>query len=178
MTIKIDGRKFTVKGPRGELVREFDSVKFTATLRGKRTLQIDMFSANRAEKACVRTVATHIENMIKGVTTGFLYKMRLAYNHFPLNLTIDKAKGLVEVRNFLGERRVRRVPLQPGVSIEKSTGSNKDEFILTGNNIEAVAGSCALIHESCLVRGKDIRKFLDGIYVSEKGTPKDLKSIL
>jgi hypothetical protein len=29
--------------------------------------------------------------------------------------------------------------------------------------------SCALVHQSCLVTHKDIRKFLDGIYVSEKG---------
>ena len=29
--------------------------------------------------------------------------------------------------------------------------------------------AAALIHQSVLVRGKDIRKFLDGIYVSEKG---------
>lgn len=28
----------------------------------------------------------------------------------------------------------------------------------------------ALIHQSCAVKNKDIRKFLDGIYVSEKGT--------
>ena len=27
----------------------------------------------------------------------------------------------------------------------------------------------ALIHQATLVRNKDIRKFLDGIYVSEKG---------
>ena len=30
--------------------------------------------------------------------------------------------------------------------------------------------AAALIHQATLVRRKDIRKFLDGIYVSEKGT--------
>ncbi len=30
--------------------------------------------------------------------------------------------------------------------------------------------AAALIHQSCLVKRKDIRKFLDGVYVSEKGT--------
>jgi large subunit ribosomal protein L9e len=29
--------------------------------------------------------------------------------------------------------------------------------------------AAALIHQSCAIRHKDIRKFLDGIYVSEKG---------
>ena len=30
--------------------------------------------------------------------------------------------------------------------------------------------TAALIHQAVLVKRKDIRKFLDGIYVSEKGT--------
>jgi hypothetical protein len=29
--------------------------------------------------------------------------------------------------------------------------------------------STALIHQQCLVKNKDIRKFLDGVYVSESG---------
>ena len=34
----------------------------------------------------------------------------------------------------------------------------------------ALSCTAALIHQATLVRRKDIRKFLDGIYVSEKGT--------
>ena len=43
-------------------------------------------------------------------------------------------------------------------------------LVLTGNDVELVSRSCALIHQSCLVKNKDIRKFLDGIYVSDKST--------
>ena len=46
----------------------------------------------------------------------------------------------------------------------------KDELILTGNDIELVSRSSALIHQKCLVKKKDIRKFLDGIYLSEVRT--------
>lgn len=56
--------------------------------------------------ACIRTVCSHIENLITGVTKGFLYKMRFCYAHFPINVTL--ADRTVEIRNFLGEKRVRK----------------------------------------------------------------------
>ena len=45
----------------------------------------------------------------------------------------------------------------------------QDELIITGNSIEDVSQSVALIQQSTTVKNKDIRKFLDGLYVSEKG---------
>jgi large subunit ribosomal protein L9e len=107
--------------------------------------------------------------MITGVTKGYEYKMRLVYAHFPININIVENGGKVEIRNFLGEKRVRVVKMLPGVTIERSQAV-KDELILSGNDVELVSRSSALIHQICLVRNKDIRKFLDGIYLSGKGT--------
>lgn len=52
--------------------------------------------------------------MIKGVTKGFEYKMRLVYAHFPINANITEEGSCIEVRNFLGEKRVRIVNMLPG----------------------------------------------------------------
>jgi large subunit ribosomal protein L9e len=166
VTVTVGGRTVTVKGPRGTLQREFKQSNFAAELRGKRSMRVDMWFGNRLEKACLRTICTHIENMIQGVTKGFTFKMRFAYAHFPINVTIakDGSQSVVEIRNFLGERRLRRIKCHEGVAVARSEGV-KDEIVLTGNDLEKVSGSAALIHESVLVRNKDIRKFLDGIYV-------------
>ena len=58
--------------------------------------------------------------------------------------------------------------MHDGVKCENSK-EQKDELIITGNSIEAVSQSAALIQQSTTVKNKDIRKFLDGLYVSEKG---------
>jgi large subunit ribosomal protein L9e len=54
-----------------------------------------------------------MQNLIKGVTKGYEYKMRLVYAHFPININIEDATK-IEVRNFLGEKRVRVVHMLPG----------------------------------------------------------------
>ena len=59
-------------------------------------------------------------------------------------------------------------PLGEGVEVEASKNV-KDELVLSGNSIENVSQSAADIQQICRVRNKDIRKFLDGIYVSERG---------
>lgn len=109
---------------------------------------------------------------------------------FPINVNIEKNKETdqfeVEIRNFVGEKLVRRVTMRPGVNVEASK-NQKDELQLSGNvssllrslearcltnndqSLEDVSQSAADIQQICKVRNKDIRKFLDGLYVSERG---------
>jgi large subunit ribosomal protein L9e len=106
-------------------------------------------------------VRTLINNLIIGVTKGFRYKMRYVYAHFPINVNVDKngESGLyeVEIRNFIGEKIVRRVVMQPGVDVSISK-MQKDELLLEGNSLENVSQSAADIQQICRVRNKDIRK--------------------
>lgn len=60
-------------------------------------------------------------------------------------------------RNFIGEKIVRRVIMQPGVEVEASK-NQKDELQLFGNSLENVSQSAADIQQICRVRNKDIRK--------------------
>ncbi|KKZ65739.1 large subunit ribosomal protein L9e [[Emmonsia] crescens] len=170
--VHIRSRIVTVEGPRGKLVKDLSHLSVSFSLPKKNLLAIEIHHGARKAVASLRTVRTLINNLIIGVTRGFKYKMRYVYAHFPINVNIENNKetGLaeVEIRNFLGEKIVRRVVCQPGVEIIVSANV-KDEIQLSGNSLEGVSQSAADIQQICRVRNKDIRKFLDGVYVSEKG---------
>merc|ERR1712216_947779 len=78
----------------------------------------------------------------------------------------------VDLQLVEGEKRPRIVNMLEGVTIKRDKDV-KDQYILEGNDIENVSRSCSLIYTACLVKKKDIRKFLDGMYVSEKGLIQD-----
>ncbi|BCS25621.1 60S ribosomal protein uL6 [Aspergillus puulaauensis] len=170
--VHIRSRIVTVEGPRGKLTKDLSHIAVTFGRPKKDLISIEMHHGSRKGVATLRTVRTIINNLIIGVTRGFKYKMRYVYAHFPINVNIEKnaetGQSDVEIRNFLGEKYVRRVVCQPGVDIQTSPNV-KDELQLSGNSLEAVSQSAADIQQICRVRNKDIRKFLDGLYVSEKG---------
>lgn len=84
-------------------------------------VRLVVWHGGRKHVACLRTIRSCIENLIQGVTYGFQYKMRLVYAHFPINVIINDSKDAVEIRNFLGEKIVRHVPMLEGVTIREST---------------------------------------------------------
>ena len=166
--VALDGRTVTVVGPRGTLKRSFSHTPIEFSLPSSNVLKAQIWFGARKHIACLRTICSHIENMIKGCTLGFSYKMRSAYSHFPINLSITDSGKTLEVRNYLGEKRVRRIKMLEGVKVEMT--DQKDEIMLTGNSVECVSQSAASIQQSTSVKDKDVRKFLDGIYVSERTT--------
>ncbi|SAM85159.1 probable RPL9A-ribosomal protein L9.e [Ustilago bromivora] len=172
ITVSISSRVFTVKGPRGSLTKSLKHMNLDARIiksPSGQKIKFIVWHANRKHAACLRTASACVANMIKGVTVGFQYKMRAVYAHFPINIIIAGDKKSAEIRNFLGEKRVRNIEMLDGVTIQEDK-AQKDQVFVEGNDIDLVSQSAALLHGATLVRNKDIRKFLDGIYCTGKDT--------
>lgn len=143
VTITVKARVIVVKGKRGQLQKSFKhiavDIKLVEDKEGKKVI-IEMWFGTYQNKAAVRTVASAIENMIDGVTKGHKYKMKAVYAHFPITLSVlDKGKTL-EIRNYVGERQVKKVDMLPGCEVKKSDA--KDQIEIEGIDLDYVAQTC------------------------------------
>jgi large subunit ribosomal protein L6 len=157
----LDGRVITIKGEKGELIRDFSHAPIKIHLEGK-TVTVQASWPRKKEAALVGTVRSHIQNMIKGVTEGFTYKLKIVFSHFPITVKVQ-GKTLI-IQNFTGERNPRKAKIM-GDTMVKVKG---DDIIVQGINLEDVSQTAANIQNATKIKVKDPRVFLDGIYVSEK----------
>lgn len=183
--VNIKSRIVTVKGPRGELTKNLRHLNMEIKFASEDKLKFVVYHGNRKHVACIRTVRSIVNNMITGVTKGFEYKMRYVYAHFPINVIINNGGKEVEIRNFLGQKVTFRVQMLEGVTCEASS-AQKDELVLTGNDLDAVSQSgtlkrtlwcwwitrellfltpwfsviAATIQQATRVKNKDIRKVI------------------
>lgn len=63
---RVKSRIVTIKGPRGVLKRNFKHLALDIHMASSRTLKVEKWFGTKKELAAVRTVCSHIQNMIKG----------------------------------------------------------------------------------------------------------------
>jgi len=163
--VNINGKTVEVIGEKGKLSRDFSHAAVSILLEnGSVKVQADW--PKKKESALVGTVSAHINNMIKGVTEGFTYKLKIVFAHFPITVKVEKGKVVID--NFTGERRSRAAKI---VGDTKVVVQGED-VIVQGTNLEEVSQTAANIEQTTRVKQRDPRKFLDGIFVYERGGGK------
>ncbi|HIE14358.1 TPA: 50S ribosomal protein L6, partial [Candidatus Bathyarchaeota archaeon] len=125
-------------------------------------VKVEALWPRKKEAALVGTIASHIKNMIIGVTEGFTYKLKIVYSHFPISVKVSGDKVLIE--NFIGEKNPRVAKIVGDVKVR----IEGEDIIIQGINVEDVGQTAANIELATKVKKKDPRVFLDGIYVYEK----------
>ena len=168
VNVSLVGRKVTVKGPRGSLTKDLKHMQLEFRVNSaQKTFSVVRWFGAKTDIACINTALSVVRNMITGVTKGFRFKLRFAYAHFPIGVTVEGQR--IEIRNFLGEKRVRFIDMPTAVKAKRTDNAvTKDELVVEGNDLAEVSQECAKIHQLCLVKNKDIRKFLDGIFIQTK----------
>ncbi|MDM7275122.1 MAG: 50S ribosomal protein L6 [Thermoprotei archaeon] len=159
VNVEVEGFKVRVRGPRGVVERDFSFARGVSIRVEGGSVVVEAYFPKSRGLALVGSIASHIENMIVGVTRGFRYKLKVIYVHYPINVRVDRGRLLIT--NFLGEKSVRHVEIPSGVKV---TVSGQD-IIVEGSDIELVGQTAANIENATRVKGRDRRKYVDGIYI-------------
>lgn len=160
--VEAKGRTVTVTGPKGSIKREFKHPLVTLEKKDN-TVVITSKFPKRKEKAVVGTWLAHLNNMFRGVTAGFEYRMKIVYAHFPIKASVKGNTFVIE--NFLGERTPRKANIVGGTKVKVV----ENQVIIDGIDLEEVGQTMANIEHTTKIRGYDSRVFQDGIYLISRG---------
>eukprot|EP00792_Barthelona_sp_PAP020_P006339 TRINITY_DN2969_c2_g2_i7.p1 TRINITY_DN2969_c2_g2~~TRINITY_DN2969_c2_g2_i7.p1 ORF type:complete len:187 (+),score=51.53 TRINITY_DN2969_c2_g2_i7:57-617(+) len=167
VTIEVKNRVVRVTGPRGVLVRDFKHVNAQFTIKNAgRTFEVAMFNACRKRVAALRAIRSHILNMITGVTKGYRYTVVEIHRLFPMTIApADNGKSL-HIQNFMHNLNTIKIAMPEGVVC---VAGEKSYVHIEGNDLQLVSETAHRCNMATKVRDKDMRKFLDGVYVSSVG---------
>lgn len=166
VNVSIDGLKVRVEGPKGVIEKDFSHARGILISKKDQEVVVEAYFASRREKALVGTIAAHIRNMIKGVTKGFRYKLKIIFSHFPISVEVDEANRIVRIKNFLGEKSDRIAKI---VGDDVKVRVEGEDVIVEGIDKEHVGQTAANIELATKVKDKDRRIFVDGIYIYDWG---------
>ena len=179
VTANVAGAVLTIKGPKGEVQRNFLHPKIIITVqqrekkeeasekaadksKGDRNVVLFSKRATKREKRDVNSIAAHIRNTIKGVQTPHIYRLKICSGHFPMSVAVSGQEFVV--KNFLGESVPRKVLLPKEVKV-KVEGT---EITVESPNKEAAGLTASKIEQLCAIKGRDLRIFQDGCYIVHK----------
>jgi large subunit ribosomal protein L6 len=151
----------TVKGPKGEISKILRFPRVYVKVDGN-NLVAGTAKFSQAEKKIIHTYRAHFNNLVKGVTEGFTYKLKVVYAKFPMTVALTGNK--LVVKNFLGAKVPRELIIGSDVKVIVA-GEN---ITVEGVNKETCGQTAGSIEKLTKISHFDRRVIQDGIFITEK----------
>ena len=164
VSVQVEGRTVKVKGPLGSLQEDLSHLPVSINVNENK-VRFETTWPRKREIGMLGTAAAHVRNMLKGVTQGYRYELRTVYAHFPVTVKVDEKAKVLKIENFTGEKTPRYAKIVEGVKVDVKG----EDISVEGIDLKSVSQTAANIQDSTKIKKKDLRVFLDGIYVSGKG---------
>ncbi len=161
VTASIDNSILKVKGPKGEVKKNFLHPKVSLSVENNKIILCAQ-KATKREKTMVGSFKAHIKNMIQGVKEPYRYKLKICSGHFPMSVSVSGNE--VVIKNFLGEAVPRKIKIMPGAEVKV----NGEEILVFSSDVEMAGQTAARIESACRITNRDRRIFQDGCYIVEK----------
>src|SRR3989344_6799969 len=156
-TAQREGKMIIIKGPKGEVSREFIHPKVTIAV-DKEKIVLSAQKGTKREKTIINSYEAHLKNMVRGVKELYVYKLKVCSGHFPITATVSGQEFVV--KNFLGEIVPRKFVIPAGAEIKVSGA----EVTVQSCNKEIAGMVAAKIEGICRITNRDLRIFQDGCY--------------
>jgi len=163
--VEVENFKVTVKGPKGNLEKDFFSTLFKRDImfqKNENKISISTKSKKRKVKAMIGTMDSIIRNMIDGVKEVYSAKLKIVYMHFPFTVKVSGKEVIIS--NFLGAKSSRKARIIGDCKVEVQG----DEVIVTGISKEDVGQTAAQLERATWIKQRDRRVFQDGLFVTKK----------
>ncbi|HYU55363.1 MAG TPA: 50S ribosomal protein L6 [Candidatus Dormibacteraeota bacterium] len=170
VSVQVEGRTVKVKGPLGSLQEDLSHLPVSIDVDDNK-VRLETSWPRKREIGMLGTAAAHVRNMLKGVTQGYRYELRTVYAHFPVTVKVDEKAKALKIENFTGEKTPRYAKIVGGVKVDVKG----EDISVEGIDLKSVSQTAANIQDSTKIKKKDLRVFLDGIYVSGKGPAQTSK---
>jgi large subunit ribosomal protein L6 len=158
---EIKDKKVTLKGNGKTVSKQFKATQIKLISEGNK-IKIQSLKSNKKIYAVMNAFKKHINNLITGINQDFIYKMEVVFSHFPMTVTV---KGnTVEINNLAGAKNPRKAKIIGETKVEIK---GKD-ITVKGNNLEHAGQTAGNIEKATKIKGRDVRVFQDGIYITEK----------
>lgn len=161
VTAKFDNGVLSVQGPLGKVTQDFTKIPVDVQISSS-DVKIVTNGARRKNRSMLNTARSLIHNALHGVTKGYQYKLKVIYAHFPVTVKVQGKKVLVE--NFYGERSPRVAEIIGDTKAEVVG----EDIVLNGVSLQDIGQTAANLEQATTVKRKDLRVFLDGVYVYER----------
>jgi large subunit ribosomal protein L6 len=165
VTAQLKGGFLKIKGPKGEVERNFSHPKVQVAMEDGKIV-VSAHHATKKEKTIFGSFVAHIKNLVKGVQEPFVYKLKICSGHFPITVSVSGNKFII--KNFFGETIPREMDIPKGVEV-KVAGA---EITVSSSDIELAGQTASGIENTCRITKRDIRVFQDGCYITHKGGEK------
>lgn len=157
----LDGQKLRVSGKLGTNEYDLSHMGVSISIEGDEVV-IRILGKKRSSRAMLRTANSIVKNLITGVSKGFTYRMKIVSLHFPMSVRVSGNEVIIE--NFIGERYRKRASIVGNTKVIVKG----EDVVVTGTDKYAVGQTAANIESATRIKGRDPRKFLDGIYTFQR----------
>lgn len=161
VSAQLEGKTLSLKCDNAASSKEFKAAGIKLSLEGNKII-ISSIRTTKKVDAVANTLEKHIKNMIRGFKEDYEYRLSVVYSHFPINVVVKQ--DLVEVNNFLGEKKPRRARIMGKTKVEVKGA----EITVRGNSKEDAGQTAANLEQATRISARDRRVFQDGIYITKK----------